>query len=124
MTNLAKTIKSIAPYEKNHVIYGYFDHLPDRELRALQQNNKRSQYRASCLAGILLGLKLFFSSMAGLLLASLLIQLPGGISGMIPPFFLLLLWLACAGTCFCTGNICSRLISVITGSLFSRSLSD
>lgn len=119
MTNLAKTTKNITTCETNHVIYGYFDHLPARELHALQQANKRSQYRASCLAGILLGVKLFFSSVAGLLLASLLMQLIGGIPCMIPSFFLLLLWLACAGACFCGGNFCSRLISVFIGSLLS-----
>lgn len=111
MTNLAKKTEKTMPYERNHIIYGCFHSLPTKDILTLQHANNKAQYKASCLAGIFFGLKLFASSIAGCILASILFQLLDGNHCIIPPFFLLLLWLACAGASFCIGGIFSRLLS-------------
>lgn len=91
-------------YQQGNVVYGRFGMEAENEQVRLIENTK-SLLRESVKAGILFGLKIFGSGVVGMSLVQLILEWINAPIRVIPFFAFVLLWIACAGSCFCLAGL-------------------
>lgn len=75
------------------------------------KENFRNLRISALVEGLALGGKLVAASLSGLSTAAMLVQFLDVAPGIIPPFFLALLWIACSGGCYCIAGIIANLLT-------------
>lgn len=103
----------VIAYQKGNVLYGDFLTEGVWETDRLYEN-RRNLMRESVKAGIFFGLKIAVSSLAGLVLAYLILDFMNAPVRRIPGFVPAFLWISCAGASFCTvggvRNVCEGIL--------------
>ncbi|MDD7403304.1 MAG: hypothetical protein SO170_03775 [Butyribacter sp.] len=114
MTNLAmkrmqrvdtKRTQEQQIYTCDKVIYGCFG---KTDIKRVKENKKRMQ-KAQIKEGILFGCKVFFSVLAGVVLAQSILEGQNVRMYAVPTFAVVCMWAACTGSVFCAAGLLRNL---------------